>query len=102
MAELIGLDFWSRNVQRRSLGRSEVRDCLRKYLVTESFENAQKLCRKVFPTSEFYSSQRTPDGSWIATIRFDNLLHDGEGPTEASALVDAIVRIAEMLDLHEG
>jgi len=29
-------------------------------------------------------------------VRYDNLLHDGEGPTEAAALVDAVLRISEV------
>jgi len=98
MHELIVVDFHSRELQLKWCRESRVREYLRKFLETGSFESAQKLCCNAIPTSEFYSSQCLPDGTWIATIRFDNLLHEGGGPTEAAALIDAITRISEVID----
>lgn len=39
----------------------------------------------------------TPDGVWIAEVNYDNILHEGEGPTQAKAIANAILRIMEHL-----
>ena len=98
MPEVITVDFQSRVEQ--SDNGTELRTCLCNFLTAQTLETAQNLCDKIFPTSEFYSSQCLVDGRWIATVRFDNLLHDGEGPTEAAALLDALARIFDILHLH--
>ena len=100
MHELTVVDFPSKELGPNRAGTSRVGDALRKFLESGSFESAQKLCVSAIPTSEFYSSQCLADGSWIATIRFDNLLHDGEGPTEVAALVDVVARVCDVINMY--
>jgi hypothetical protein len=69
------------------------RDRLRDFLSSGSVESAKDVCRAAFPASEFYGSYCWPNGIWTVEVLYDNLLHDGEGPTEAAALIDAIKRI---------
>jgi len=71
------------------------RDRLRGFLDLGAFECAQDVCRAAVPSSEFYGSYCWPDGNWTAEIIYDNLLHDGDGPTEAAALIDAIKKILQ-------
>jgi hypothetical protein len=71
------------------------RDRLRDFLSSGLFECAQDVCRAAFPASELYASYCWPDGSWTAEVLYDNLLHDGVGPTEAAALINAIKRILQ-------
>ena len=42
------------------------------------------------------------DGRWIVEVRYDSLLHEGEGETAAAALVDAVLHILETLSPPQG
>ena len=60
------------------------------FLSAASLEGAQNLCSAAFPKSELYSLHVFPDDLWVAEIRYDNILHEGAGTSEASALANAI------------
>ncbi len=62
-----------------------------------TFESAERFRRLVLPQSVLYDSQRCSDGKWTVELRFDDVLHHGEGQTEAAALVDAVVRIMRLI-----
>lgn len=51
------------------------------------------------PTSETHSTTLLGD-TWIAEILFDNLLHQGTGPTEADAVLNALDGIEKVLRGH--
>jgi hypothetical protein len=93
MGDLVSLTFLSKELRSDRSIRKKVQECLTEFEKTGSFHSAQKLRQIALPTSEFFASRSLPDGSWAVEIRYDNLLHDGEGPTEAAALFDAIKRI---------
>jgi hypothetical protein len=97
VGELVAIEFRSKalRVDRSLEGR--VQECLKEFANSGSIQSAQNLRQAAFPTSEFYASRCLPDGSWVVEIRYDNLLHEGEGPTEAAALVDAVMRISEAI-----
>ena len=92
MGELIKTIFGLKD--ERSLDRA-ARECLSEFSKSGSFSAAQRLRQVAFPTSEFAGSLLLPNNRWIAEIRFDHLLHEGEGETEAAALVDAVLRMLE-------
>lgn len=46
---------------------------------------------------EIYSLDCMPDGSWVAEVRFDNLLHEGIGATQAEAIAAAMLEISNCL-----
>lgn len=50
-----------------------------------------------FKNYEIYSLDCMPDGTWIAELRFDNLLHEGTGITAADAIAAAVSHIVEGL-----
>lgn len=50
-----------------------------------------------FKSYEIYSLDCMPDGTWIAELRFDNLLHAGTGTTAAGAIAAAVSQIVEGL-----
>jgi hypothetical protein len=97
VGELVTIEFRSKSlgVDRSLEGR--VQECLKEFANSGSFNSAQNLRHLAFPTSEYYASRCLPDGRWVVEIRYDNLLHEGEGPTEAAALVDAVMRISEAI-----
>lgn len=98
MPELIVIEPQAGNLRRSWSMKARARVRLQEFLRSRSFESAQSLCSTVIPTSEFYASQCFSDGHWTATIRFDNLLHDGEGDSEVAALLDAIRQITQAID----
>ena len=50
-----------------------------------------------FKNYEIYSLDCMPDGTWIAELRLDNLLHEGTGTTAADAIAAAVSQIVEGL-----
>jgi hypothetical protein len=94
MSEFLENSFRSKAWQMGWSLDSVDREQLKEFLESGSFESARDVCRAAFPASEFYGSYCWPDGEWTAEILYDNLLYDGEGPTEAAALIDAIKRIS--------
>jgi hypothetical protein len=92
MGELIRRIFGSKDEESQDRA---VRECLSEFLKSKSFSVAQRLRHIAFPSSQFAGSLLLPNDRWIAEIRYDHLLHEGEGETEAAALVDAVLRMLE-------
>ena len=97
MGELVAIEFRSKALRVDRLLESRVQECLKEFAKSGSLQSAQNLRHVIFPTSEFYAARCLPDGSWVVEIRYDNLLHEGEGQTEAAALVDAVMQISEAI-----
>lgn len=95
MGDLVSIAFRSKELRVDRSIEKKVQECLREFEKTGSLQSAQKLRQLALPTSAFFASRSLPDASWAVEIRYDNLLHDGEGPTEAAALIDAIKRILQ-------
>lgn len=58
--------------------------------------NPYRLCHEMLPLGEVYSLTQIGD-TWLAELKFDNLLHDGQGPSAADAVLDAITTIMQAL-----
>jgi hypothetical protein len=97
MGELVSIEFRSKELRVDRSIEKKVQECLTEFENTASFQSAQKLRQIALPTSEFFASRSLPDGKWVVEIRYDNLLHEGEGSTQAAALVDAVIRIAHSI-----
>ena len=95
MGELISAKFGSKIVRDELVLENATRECLGEFKNSGSFSVAQRLRQIAFPASTFVGSLLLPNDRWIAEIRFDHLLHEGEGETEAAALVDAVLRMLE-------
>jgi hypothetical protein len=95
MSNVVAIAFRSKALQVDRSSENRVRECLKDFSQSGSFQSAQNLCRAAFPSCEIHGSRRLANGKWAVEIRYDNLLHEGEGPTEAAALVDAILWISE-------
>ena len=93
MGELVSISFRSKELRVDRSIEKKVQECLTEFEKTGSFQSAQKRRQLALPTSEFFASRPLADGNWVVEIRYDNLLHDGEGATEAAALVDAVMQI---------
>ena len=92
MGELIKTIFGSQDDQSRDRA---IRECLNEFSKSGSVVVAQRLRQLAFPLSQFAGSLLLPNDRWIAEVRYDHLLHEGEGETEAAALVDAVLRMLE-------
>jgi hypothetical protein len=102
MGKVVAVAFRSKALQVERSLESRVRECVKDFSESGSFMSAQNLCRAAFPSCEIYDSRRLANGKWAVEIRYDNLLHEGEGQTEAAALVDAILWISEATRSSEG
>ena len=71
--------------------------CLDHFLATNDDQSANLLCTLAFPRSSLRDLQLSPCGQWTAVVMYDNLLHDGEGPTEGAALMNALKKISNGL-----
>jgi hypothetical protein len=85
--------FRRRTVQLQKL----LRVCLQHYEQFKTIQDAQRLRSAVLPSSELVALSRMPDGIWLAELRYDNLLHEGWGESEAAAVVDAVAKIVETI-----
>src|ERR1700722_17353257 len=92
MGELVSISFRSKELRVDRSIEKKVQECLREFEKTGSIQCAQKLRQLALPTSEFLASRSLADGNWVVEIRYDNLLHEGEGATEAAGLVDAVMQ----------
>lgn len=70
-----------------------VRKLLQEFSESGSLQTAERLRKIALPESDFAGSLCLSEVQWIAEIRYDHLLHEGEGQTKAAALVDAVLRI---------
>ena len=98
MGKLVTIDFRSRAIRTDRALEPKVRDCLKAFDQTGTYDAALKLCRTACPDSEVGLAQVLPDGRWIVEVRYDNLLHEGEGKTAAAALADAVLQILKTIE----
>lgn len=102
MGDVIAITFRSKALRVERSLENRVRECLNDYSDSGSWKSAQNLCRVAFPSCEIHGSRRLPNGKWAVEVRYDHLLHEGEGQTEAAALVDAIMWISEATRCEAG
>ena len=98
MGELITIDFQSRAIRTDRALEIKVRECLKAFEEMETYDTALNLCRAACPGCEVGLAHVLSDGRWIVEVRYDNLLHEGEGETAAAALVDAVLHISESIE----
>lgn len=96
MGELVAIDFQARVIRTDRKLEMKVRECLKSFEDAGTYATALHLCRTACSGCEVGSAQLLPDGRWVIEVRYDNLLHEGEGESEAAALVDAILHISEV------
>ena len=97
MGELVTINVRSRAIRTNRGLELKVRDCLKAFNETGTYNAALKLCRTACPDCEIEGAQALSNGRWSVEVRYDNLLHDGEGETVAAALVDAVLQILETI-----
>ena len=86
MGKLVTINFRSRAIRTDRALEVKVRDCLKAFNETGTYDAALKLCRTACPDCEVGLAQALSDGRWLVEVRYDNLLHEGEGETVAAAL----------------
>ena len=99
MGELVTINF--RAIRTDRALELKVRDCLKAFDQTGTYDAALKLCRTACPGSEVGLAQALPDRRWIVEVRYDNLLHEGEGETAAAALADAVLQISKTIEAEQ-
>jgi hypothetical protein len=90
--------LWTSDLQSLStqLGwKSAERECLRHFVELGDDHFASQLCGLAFPGAVLRDLYVDDQGLWTAEVIYDNLLHSGEGRTEAAALIDALRTISE-------
>ena len=65
MGELVTINFRSRAIRIDRALEAKVRDCLKAFDQTGTYDAALKLCRTACPGSEVGLAQALPDGRWI-------------------------------------
>ena len=100
MGELVTINFRSQAIRTDRAPEVKVRDCLKAFNETGTYDAALKLCRTC-PDCEVGLAQALSNGRWLVEVRYDNLLHEGEGETEAAALVDAVLQILETIGAEQ-
>ena len=101
MGELVTKNFRSQAFRTDRALEVRVRDCLKAFNETGTYDAALKLCRTVCPDGEVGLAQALSNGRWLVEVRYDNLLHEGEGETAAVALADAILQILETIGAEQ-
>ena len=101
MGELVTINFRSRAIRTDRALEVKVRDCLKAFDQTGTYDAALKLCRTACPGCEVGLAQALSDGRWIVEVRYDNLLHEGEGETAAAALADAVLQISKTIEAEQ-
>jgi hypothetical protein len=101
MAELVTINFRLRAIRVDRALEAKVRDCLKAFDQTGTYDAALKLCRTACPGCQVGFVQALPDGRWIVEVRYDNLLHEGEGVTVAAALADAVLQISKTIEAEQ-
>ena len=97
MGKLVAVEFGSKHLQVVRSIEGKVRRCLQDFMQSGSFRDADNLRRMALPESRLYGSRLVSTEHWLVEVVYDNLIHEGEGKTEAAALVDAIQRISEAI-----
>ena len=101
MGELVTKNFRSQAFRTDRALEVRVRDCLKAFNETGTYDAALDLCRTVCPDGEVGLAQALSNGRWLVEVRYDNLLHEGEGETAAAALADAILQILETIGAEQ-
>ncbi len=101
MGELVTINFRSRAIRIDRALEAKVRDCLKAFDQTGNYDAPLKLCRTACPGCQVGWEQVLPDGRWIVEVRYDNLLHEGEGETAAAALADAVLQISKSIEAEQ-
>jgi len=91
---LIAVEFGSQKLSVERSVEGRVRSCLELFQKTQSFKDADNLRRVAFPSSVLYGSQLLGADHWRVEVLYNNLIHEGEGSTEAAALIDAVQHIS--------
>jgi hypothetical protein len=98
LGKLVSIKFQSQISRVEQLARAKVRECLEEFSKSGSFSAADALRRAAFPKSEYVGSHERADGVWLAEIRYDHLLHEGVGTSQAAALVNAVLHMCDATD----
>ena len=85
MGELITIDFESRAIRADRVLEVKVRECLKHFEEMGTYDTALNLRRAACPGCEVGLAHVLSDGRWVVEVRYDNLLHEGEGETTAAA-----------------
>ena len=101
MGELVTINFRSQAIRTNRALEARVRDCLKAFNETGTYDAALKLCRTACPDCEVGLAQALSNGRWLVEVRYDNLLHEGEGETAAAALADAVLEILETIGAEQ-
>ena len=101
MGELVTINFRSRAIRTDRALEAKVRDCLKAFDQTGTYDAALKLCRTACPGCEVGLVQALSGGRWIVEVRYDNLLHEGEGETAAAAVADAVLQISKTIEAEQ-
>ena len=89
--------LWTSDLQSLStrLGwKGAEQECLRHFVELGDDHFASQLCDLAFPGARLRDLHVNEQGVWTAEVIYDNLLHGGEGYTEAAAPVDALLNIS--------
>jgi len=101
MGELVTKNFRLQAFRTDRALEVRVRDCLKAFNETGTYDAALKLCRTVCPDGEVGLAQALSNGRWLVEVRYDNLLHEGEGETAAAALADAVLQISKAIGAEQ-
>lgn len=102
MGKIVTIDFQSRVIRTDPQRETQVRQRVRDFEETGTYEAALNLCRSACPECEVGQAHSLPNGWWLIEVRYDNLLHEGKGETPAAALVAAILSISEVIEAEDG
>ena len=102
MGELTAIDFGSRAIWKNRAIEARARECVKTFEEPGTYDAALSLCRTSCPNSEVGLARLLADGRWMVEVRYDNLLHEGEGETAAAALVDAVLQISETIEAESA
>lgn len=98
---IVAIDFRSKVLRTEEKYASKVRECLQAFEIAGTYEAALSLCRTACPSCEVGEAQRLPSGIWFIEVRYDHLLHEGEGESAAAALIAALLHISEVTDFED-
>lgn len=94
------LGLWTSDLQSLStrLGwKGAEQECLRHFVELGDDHFGSQLCDLAFPGARLRDLHVNEQGLWAVEVIYDNLLHGGEGRTEAAALMDALLNISSAL-----
>lgn len=101
MGDLVAINFRSRVLRADQGLEDKTRECIEIFQKTGTYQSALNVCRAACPGCDVGVAQRLHDGRFRVEVRYDNLLHEGEGETEAAALMDAILHISDAIGTEQ-